>query len=931
VADDDTPTPSYSGEDGSARDVGDVRASIDPEFLRWRAAAHARSSRIGDGWAAAGWKHWAHGQREADGAPPPKPPERWNNLLTLLAARDEKLVGRLDPRIDLEKLNLGPELMAKLSEIVTPPKLDVEGAMRLRLLELAKIDPLAPKPVTFDEDEATCRFLIIGDPGEGSFAQHAVAKAAAALDATRPTAFAYILSDIIYPTGAVEDYPDHFTNVYASYRRPIYAVPGNHDWDDGALTGFMWQFCNVQRGAEAPYSDKGLGVVRLAGTTRSTSVAGWGWHDRFTANPAPITGDRHNASLDQTAGDQPGPYFLLRAGPVTLVGIDTGYGTGIDAVQAQWLVRVSGEAGAKILLTGKPLVVNATRKPCSFLGPNEDEPYPVLSSKTRRYYATVDDVVRDPAFEYVAAIGGDVHNYQRYHSRVARSDDPSSRVELDYVVSGAGGAFLAMSHEVPIVEINRNVPEPRPKGEQVAATAGPWWGTVAVDEQSTVHYPRRGHSLRFFDALTRYLGHHARGFVGSLSLFVGAVTLWLVASVSAAATVCAPAHWRPLGTSIAAVATALAISLTIVRASRSRVAAVCGGATLLVIPWLGGPSGDLVRLAAADLAVALAFAGLAVGAQAAPPAIVTAAAAGSLSIVPALAAYGVMDAFAHRGAHMSHTAQLALGAGVALASLALAWNMKGLRGLVGAVGAAVVGGAVVLAGGAAVERGAQIGLGVVLGLIIAVLVVNAIAAWKHIGPSWVHWDAFRTTLFGTAGGSALAVWRWPGIDWASGPVILLTTLLLVAAIPAFAIRYTLRHGLVAQDACDATDEDIFALTAAGRVGRTTKQPGKRDRLALWFLSFIPRSAHIASLFESFGCFASAPTVTSCSRHYTLPLYRSFLEVLASRQENGSVTVEFTCRAVTGDPRDREPHAHLGINTPIEDHWVVTWRPENAPP
>ena len=30
---------------------------------------------------------------------------------------------------------------------------------------------------------------------------------------------------------------------YRDYRRPIFAVPGNHDWDDGGLAGFMFHFC----------------------------------------------------------------------------------------------------------------------------------------------------------------------------------------------------------------------------------------------------------------------------------------------------------------------------------------------------------------------------------------------------------------------------------------------------------------------------------------------------------------------------------------------------------------------------------------------------------------------------------------------------------------------------------------------------------------
>ncbi len=50
----------------------------------------------------------------------------------------------------------------------------------------------------------------------------------------------------------------------------------------------------------------------------------------------------------------------------------------------------------KILITGSPLYVDGEHHPCPIDGGG-----------------TVDDVVRDPEHHYVAAIGGDIHNYQR--------------------------------------------------------------------------------------------------------------------------------------------------------------------------------------------------------------------------------------------------------------------------------------------------------------------------------------------------------------------------------------------------------------------------------------------------------------------------------------------------------------------------------------
>ena len=56
---------------------------------------------------------------------------------------------------------------------------------------------------------------------------------------------------------------------------------------------------------------------------------------------------------------------------------------------------------------------------------------------------TLDDIVRDPRSNYVAAIGGDRHNYQRYPVRL-----PDGRT-LQYIVKGGGGRFHARHPQHP--------------------------------------------------------------------------------------------------------------------------------------------------------------------------------------------------------------------------------------------------------------------------------------------------------------------------------------------------------------------------------------------------------------------------------------------------------------------------------------------------
>ncbi|MGH8574868.1 MAG: metallophosphoesterase family protein, partial [Gammaproteobacteria bacterium] len=130
---------------------------------------------------------------------------------------------------------------------------------------------------------------------------------------------------------------------------------------------------------------------------------------------------------------QPAPYFAIDAGPVRFVGIDTGIKGEIDAEQYQWLQRVSLEVPErpKILLTGKPIYVDDKYHPCGVLGAAQ----------------TVDDVVKDPRAHYVMAIGGDIHNYQRYPVQVGDGRT------VQYIVSGGGGAFMHATHRIPPVTV----------------------------------------------------------------------------------------------------------------------------------------------------------------------------------------------------------------------------------------------------------------------------------------------------------------------------------------------------------------------------------------------------------------------------------------------------------------------------------------------
>jgi Calcineurin-like phosphoesterase len=266
------------------------------------------------------------------------------------------------------------------------------------------------------ERDGPFSFLVMGDTGEGDGSQLAVVPPL--LVHARDAAFLFICSDVIYPAGGIDDYLPKFFRPYVDFPAPIYAIPGNHDWYDDA-TGFMYWFCGQTHAPERPRG-------------RPFSKA-WIRDRLWRRAPRPGANVGEVGKLHRPPGQvlrQPGPYFAIDVGELRLVGIDTGITGTIDRDQATWLREVSKGDRPKILLTGKPIYVDGRYRPGVIEGER----------------GTVDDVVRDPEHHYIAAIGGDIHNYQRYPVRL---DDGRTIV---YLVSGGGGAFMHDTHGIDNID-----------------------------------------------------------------------------------------------------------------------------------------------------------------------------------------------------------------------------------------------------------------------------------------------------------------------------------------------------------------------------------------------------------------------------------------------------------------------------------------------
>ncbi|GHH64497.1 metallophosphoesterase [Streptosporangium violaceochromogenes] len=317
---------------------------------------------------------------------------------------------------------------------------DPSGQVRSRWAALQRERGVAPSFRIPAKVGPEFSFLVLGDTGEGDASQYAVVPGMLKLGAD--TAFAIIASDVIYPAGSGNEYENRFFRPYQDYRAPIYAVPGNHDWYDG-LGGFMRVFCDTPA----------LPPERPGFRLSPSGLRGLLWRRPEAIDEDLLARARERRALPEQQAAQPASYWAMETPGLLIVGVDTGIHGSLDAEQARWLREVSADPRPKILITGKPIYTRNQYKPSTLEGGG-----------------TIDDVVTDPAHNYVVAIGGDVHNYQRFPIKVGDRT-------IQYIVAGGSGAFMHATHTIPRITVG------------------------GLDEDDYRCYPLRGDSLSFYSKL----------------------------------------------------------------------------------------------------------------------------------------------------------------------------------------------------------------------------------------------------------------------------------------------------------------------------------------------------------------------------------------------------------------------------------------------
>ena len=301
---------------------------------------------------------------------------------------------------------------------------------------------LQPAGVVDGQDFA---FVVIGDPGEGDATQLSLKSQLLEVTRRPDVRFVVISSDVIYPTGAMKDYEARFWLPFMGVTKPVYAIPGNHDWYD-ALEGFSATFLE-------PESARRAMQARVEADNHLTS-----------------TTDRHIEGLIAEASrlqreyrvpvqHQQLPYFQIQTADFALFAVDTGVARRIDARQRQWLEDALAQADGKLkmVILGHPFFAGGR-----------------------------DQTQGDPAFQELRQLlqqhqvqivmAGDTHDLEFYQEPPAAPDHRHSTLHF---VNGGGGAYLSFGTtldwpEIPVTSDWAVYPSRFQVESKIEATA-PWW------------------------------------------------------------------------------------------------------------------------------------------------------------------------------------------------------------------------------------------------------------------------------------------------------------------------------------------------------------------------------------------------------------------------------------------------------------------------
>ena len=249
-------------------------------------------------------------------------------------------------------------------------------------------------------------FVVIGDTGEGDASQHVLRDQLLSVTNGPDVRFVVLSSDVVYPSGAMRDYEAKFWLPFKGVTRPVYAIPGNHDWYD-ALEGFDATFLQADA-ARASIHARIESDLRVTSTTE-------GRIEYLIQEAA-----RLRREYGVPTGFQRAPFFEVQTDRFALIAIDTGVLRKIDDEQERWLDDALRRSTGKttMAIIGHPF----------FAGGHDvttgDAEFTALKQRLLDHGVTI-------------VMAGDTHDLEYYMERGA------SRPPVHHFVNGGGGAYLS--------------------------------------------------------------------------------------------------------------------------------------------------------------------------------------------------------------------------------------------------------------------------------------------------------------------------------------------------------------------------------------------------------------------------------------------------------------------------------------------------------
>jgi hypothetical protein len=240
-------------------------------------------------------------------------------------------------------------------------------------------------------DSGRLTFHVVGDSGgvqDGEFQNNVAEQMIQHLDAStkdKPL-FCYHVGDVVYFTGAKDDYYAQFYEPYVHYDAPIFSIPGNHDGE-------------------------------VDDPDQQTSLDGWvAYFMQEKPDVDPISKDSPRVTMDL-----PNVYWTLITPLATIIGMYTNVpeGGSIDSIQQQWVTNEFATAKkdrALILALHHPIYS-----------------FDSHHSGSSKMADVLENAIRDTGRVPNLVLSGHVHDYQRIEQTIVE-DGPTP-----FIVTGNGG------------------------------------------------------------------------------------------------------------------------------------------------------------------------------------------------------------------------------------------------------------------------------------------------------------------------------------------------------------------------------------------------------------------------------------------------------------------------------------------------------------